>query len=323
MAGNLFQISNQVNLEAARVAFHAAFLQQLEAMGDDPLNALFMEVASSASVEEWDWLGDIPGFEEWKGDRKLGDVSAFKLQIVNKDWASGFRIHQNNFKDDRLGLFPPRIAGLAQKAKRHRFDLMVKLLLNGFAGNVFPEVGNGLAYDGAFLFSDSHATDGGPPQSNKLNAAALTIASLELAETKLKNMTTADGKDPLELGGTHLVVGPALEWTAKKLMGAELIANAAGTAADTNVHRNQYEVIVSRRIRGAQANHWFLADLSQPIKPFMFQLREEISTSAMIGNQGGQNDSEPRFKRGELWFGAEARYNVGAFAWQTIIGSNS
>lgn len=323
MAGNMFQVSNQVNLEAARVGFHAAFLQQLEAMGDDPINALYATVQSTGTLEEWDWLGDLPGFEEWKGDRKLGDLSAFKMQIANRDWANGFRVHQSNFKDDKLGLFPIRIAGLAQKAKRHRSDLMVKMMLNGFAGNVYPETGNGLAYDGAFLFSDSHSSDGGPNQSNKITSGALTFANLELAEQKLKNMTTADGKDPLELAGTHLIVGPALEFVAKKMMGAELVANAAGTAADTNIHRGHYEVIVSRRIRGAQANNWFVSDLSQPIKPFIFQLREEISTSAIVGNQGGDNDSEERFTRGTYKFGAEARYNVGAFAWQTIVGSNA
>ncbi len=323
MAGNMFQVSNQINLESARVGFHAAFMQQLEAMGDDPINALYATVPSTTSIEEWDWLGDLPGFEEWKGDRKLGDTSSFKMQITNRDWSSGLRVHQNNFKDDKLGLFPVRVAGLAQKAKRHRSDLMVKMMLNGFAGNVFPDTGNGLSYDGAFLFSDSHASDGGPNQSNKITGGALTIANLELAEQKLKGMNTADGKDPLELGGTHLIVGPALEFVAKKLMGSEVIANAAGTASDTNIHRNQYEVIVSRRIKGAQANNWFVADLSQPIKPFIFQLREEISTSALIGNKGGDGDSEPRFKRGEYWFGAEARYNVGAFAWQTIVGSNA
>jgi len=323
MAGNMFQVSNQINLEAARVGFHAAFMQQFEAMGDDPINALYAEVPSTGTLEEWDWLGDLPGFEEWKGDRKLGDVSGFKMQIANRDWSNGLRIHQNNFKDDKLGLFPIRVQGLAQKAKRHRSDLMVRMMLNGFAGNVFPDTGNGLAYDGAFLFSASHASDGGPAQSNYLGAVPLTFASLEAAETRLKNMSTADGKDPLDLGGTHLIVGPALEFVAKKLMGAELVANAAGTAADTNIHRNQYQVIVSRRIKGAQANHWFLADLSQPIKPFIFQLREEISTSAIVGNQGGDGDSVPRFQRGEYWFGAEARYNVGAFAWQTIVGSNA
>ena len=78
---------------------------------------------------------------------------------------------------------------------------------------------------------------------------------------------------------------------------------------------------MSKRLRGAYHNYWFLADTSTPIKPCIFQLREEISTSAIVGGQGTQNDSVPRFKKGEVWFGAEARYNVALFAFQSIIGS--
>lgn len=323
MAGNMFQIANQVNLDAARVAFHAAFMQALVNYEADPLEQMFMTAPSSSAAEEYNWLGDMPGFEEWIGDRKIGDTSAFKLQIINRDWSSGFAVHQNNFKDDKLGLFPTQVATLASTARSHRYDLMVKLMLNGFAGNVFTDVGNGLAYDGAFLFSDSHSSDGGPNQSNKISAGALTEANLDIAEQKLKNMTTHDGKNPLNLRGTHLIVGPALELRARKLMMAELTANAAGTAADTNVLRGKYQVIVSQRIRGAQANNWFLGDLSKPMRPFVFQLREEISTSAILGGQGSQNDSETRFKSGKLLFGAEARYNVASFWWQLIVGSNA
>lgn len=316
--GNMFNIAGQVNLDAARVGFHAAFMQQLEALGPDEIEKLYTEITSSTSIEEWDWLGDLPGFEEWKGDRKMGDLDAYKLRVVNKDWANGLRVHQNQFKDDKLGIFGPRVAGLAQKARRHRSDLMIQLLLNGFDGVQYPKVGNGLGWDGAFFFSTTHSNGGGPNQSNKLTSA-LSAASLEAAEKLLKQMTTADGNDPLELGGTHLVVGPALEVAAKKLVTQDLVATAAGTAPESNIHKGQYEVIVSRRIKGTQANYWFLADLSAPIKPVLFQLRQEIETSAIMG--GGSNDSEPRFQRGEYWFGAEARYNVAYFAWQSIVGS--
>jgi hypothetical protein len=41
---------------------------------------------------------------------------------------------------------------------------------------VFPEVGNGLAYDGAFLFSDSHATDGGPALAAQLEVRRKLVA---------------------------------------------------------------------------------------------------------------------------------------------------
>jgi phage major head subunit gpT-like protein len=320
MAGNMFQIGNQVNLEAARVGFHAAFMSKLEATGPDGLEALYAEVPSGNSIEEHNWLGDLPGFEEWKGDRKLSEFDAFKLRVVNRDWANGIRVHQNNFKDDKLGLFGVQVAMLAQKARRHRADLCVKAMLNGFTGNAFPEAGNGLAYDGALFFSNSHSSSGGPAQSNKLTTA-LSAASLETAEQMLGEMKTADGKDPLDLQGTHIICGPKLRAPATKLVTSELVPSAAGTASESNIHRGKYEVIVSRRITGAYDDYWFLADLSAPIRPMIFQLREDISSSAIMGGQGGAGDSVPRFKAGEYWFGAEARYNVAHFAWQTIIGS--
>jgi phage major head subunit gpT-like protein len=244
------------------------------------------------------------------------------MLIRNLDWSSGLRAHQNQFADDKLGLFPASIAMLAENAKNHRFDSMVQLLLNGFNGTVFPAIGNGLAYDGAFFFSNGHTVDGGPPQSNYMGPVPLTVSSMEAAETKLKTMKTADGKQPLRMRGSHLIVGPQLEWVAKKIVGTEVIANASGTAAETNIHKGQYEVIVSPRITDGQANNWFLSDLRRPIKPGIFQLRQDIITSAILGNIGGNNDSPVRFQRGEYWFGAEARYNVAPWAWQTIVGAN-
>ena len=320
MAGNMFQIGNQANLEAARVGFHVALMQSLIAVGPDPAEALYAEVPSTTSIEEHQWLGDLPGFEEWKGDRKLGEFDAFKLRVENKDWASGIRVHQNQFKDDKLGLFSMQVAGLAQKARRHRADLCIKQLLNGFAGNVYTDAGNGLGYDGAFFFSTSHTSSGGPTQSNKMTSA-LSASSLAEAERMLKAMKTADGKDPLELQGTHLIVGPKLEETANKLMKNDMVPSAAGTAPESNIHKGRYQTIISRRIAGDQDDYWVLADLSAPIRPMIFQLREDISSSAIVGGQGTQSDSVPRFKKGELWFGAEARYNVAYLAWQTIIGS--
>jgi hypothetical protein len=39
---------------------HAAFLQQLEAMGDDESDALYAMVTSTRTFEEWDWRGAGP-----------------------------------------------------------------------------------------------------------------------------------------------------------------------------------------------------------------------------------------------------------------------
>jgi phage major head subunit gpT-like protein len=318
MAGLQINTVSGEDLDAARVGFHAAFLGSLESVGPDPLEDLYAKIDSTSNAEEWEWLGDLPGFEEWKGDRKLAGLDQFKLRIENKNWASGLRVHQNQLADNRTGMLRLRIDGLAAKARKHRTDYAVKLLLNGFTGLAYPETGNGLGYDGAFFFSTTHQQQGySTVQSNKLTLALdADGVALETATQMLGAMKSYDGSEILDMSGTTLIVGPKLQFVAERLMGAEYLANGA-----SNIHRNRYRVLVSPRLTGAYDDYWFLADMSAPIKPLIFQMREEISTSAIVGNKGGSNDSLPRFQYGELWFGAEARYGAGYFEWRTIIGS--
>jgi phage major head subunit gpT-like protein len=302
-------ISNNADLDGARVGFHAAFLQQLEQAAVDPAEMLYTTVPSTGNLETWNWMGDLPGFEEWVGDRKMSGLEGFKLDVANKKWSNGLRLKNDDIKDDKLGLLAPQIQGLATKARRHRLDLMLKNLLNGFDGDNYPTVSNGLGYDGAFFFADTHK--GG--NDNKMTVA-LDAAGLTAAELLLESMTTYDGNDPLDVHGTTLIVGPKLRATAEKLLTQERLANG-----EDNYHRGKYKLLVSNRIRGTEDDYWFLADLSQPIRPFLFQMREEISTSALAGQDG--NNSMPGFQRDESWFGAQARYNVAYFEFRLIVGS--
>ncbi len=292
------------------------FMEKLEAAGIDPLLILSEEMPSSAAVEEHFFLGDLPGFEEWTQDRRMATLMAHKFRIVNKDWSNGVTIHKNEIADDQMGKVRPRIAGLAAKAARHKGDYMARCLINGFSGTAFPETGDGLSFDGALFFSDVHTLEGGPNQSNKLTVA-LTEAGLDSAEQKLAALTTWDGKDPLDMHGTHLIVGPKLEKTAKVLVGAAMLINAGGTAAGSNAYfMGKYQVVVSPRLSGTYDDYWFLADLSAPTKPFIYQPREPITTAA-------QTDwtNESMFKRGQMNFGAQARYGIGPWDWRTIVGS--
>lgn len=302
-------IAGDADLAPARVGFRAAFMQQLEQAAVDPLEMLYTTVPTNTPAEKLNWLGDLPGFEEWTGDRRLGGTEAFKLDLESKKWASGLRVKNDDVKYDRLGLLPAQISGLATKARRHRLDRMMQLIVNGFDGAQFPLVGNGLGYDGAFFFADAHR--GG--NDNKM-AAALDAAGLTAAELLLRSMTTYDGADPLDTYGTHLIVGPKLQATAEKLLTQERLANG-----EDNYHRGKYKLILSNRIRGTQDDYWFLVDLSKPIRPFLFQLVEEISTSAII-NQG-ENNSVPGFINDELWFGAQANYNMSYFEFRLAVGS--
>lgn len=304
-------IAERAKYANAEIGFHIAFFAALqEAQKEKALMALAKEVPSSTSVEEYHFMGDVPGFEEWKQDRAMGVMERKKISITNKPWSSGVSVHRDEIMDDKLGLANDNIAGLAQKAQRHRFDLMVKTLLNGFDGTAYPDLGDGLSYDGKFFFADNHAFG-----DNKMTVA-LTEAALDAAQQQLGEITTDDGKDPLDLSGTHLIVGKKLEAMALRLTQAGMLINAGGTAAGTNIYVGKFTVIVSPRLRGTYDDYWFLADLSQAVKPVIFQDREPITVAAQV-----DWSSEDMFKRGQMNFGAQARYNIGYYAPQTIVGS--
>lgn len=313
----VMNIANQANLDAARIGFHAAFLAQLGLVPNQPLEQAFAQLNSTTTTEEWDWIGDFPGFSEWISDRPMATLQAFKMRLANRDWSSGLRVHQNQFKDDKIGLFPLSTAGLAIAARQHRSDMMIQLLINGFAGTAYPDISNGLAYDGKFFFDTTRATG-----SNKLTTALDdTGAGLDAAELLMGSQTTYDGKRKLRITPSHLIVGPKLAPIARRLTTLDFIASVSGNATISNPYKGRFQVVIDPWLTGTFQNYWFLADLLQPVKPALFQLREDISTSAILGQQGGSNDSEPRFKRGEYWFGAEARYNVGYFEPRLIVGA--
>lgn len=312
-----FNIANQSNLDAARIGFHAAFLENLGLAEDLPLQQMLMEVPSTTSLEEWEWLSDMPGFEEWTADRILASMQAFKLRIANKDWSSGIRLNENNIKDDKLGLFPVQIGMLARKAKQHRAVFAAQLLINGFDGVQYPKTSNGLAYDGKFFFDTTRVTG----SNRHATALDLTGAGLVTAELLLESQQSYDLSEKLRIKGTHLIVGPKLRSIADQLMGSAFLANTAGTATQSNYFNGRYQVIQEPWLTGAYQNYWFLADLSQGVKPFLFQMREEISTSAVLGAQGSTNDSVPRFSKRELWFGAEARYNIAYLEPRLVVGA--
>ncbi len=326
-------VENQQNYVNAQIGFHAAFMSYLETLAPDPLEDLFMELPSTTAQEQHIFLGDIPGFAEWTSKREMGSLAAHGLAVINRNWASGIRIHRNQIEDDRLGLVLPRIQTLASKARKHRGKLCAELLINGFTGTQFGgDAGDGTGYDASLFFSATHALEGGPQQSNTLGATALTYAGLEAAITKMRQFTTYDGLDPLEVEPTHLIVGPALEFTAKRLLGQSTTVLVGGTGAtfetggQDNIHKGTLKLIVSPRIRSYPAQgsigaidaskYWYLGALGEPVKPFIFQNREPITVAAQTGW-----DSPEMFQEGILNFGAQARYNIANYDWRLMVGS--
>ncbi len=302
---------NQTKIDASQISFTTRFNMELAAV-EDPLREIAMEVPSTSATEHHDWLSSIPGLTEWLDDRRLTNLRAEQIIIVNKKWASGIRIARTDITDDRLGIVMPRIGELASKAGLHYGQRIVDTLINGFATT--SEFG--AAYDGVAFFASTHPRSelALSNQSNTAGGAALTTANYFAGRASMWKLTD-DWGDELAIIPDTLVVGPDLEQTALEIVQAELVPHASGSK--TNVAKGTARVIISPRLAGAQASHWFLLSLNRAVKPIILQIREAISTTQT------EATGEDAFMRDQLKFGANSRDNTGFGLWQFVYGSNA
>lgn len=177
-------------------------------------------VPSSTSEEKYAWLGTMPRFREWLGDRQLQSLKTHDYTIKNKSFENTIEVDRDDIRDDKIGIYTPLIQQLGAESKTHPDELVFAALQAGF---------NSLCYDGQYFFDVDHPVE------------------------------NADGSI-----GTWSNFG-----------------GGAGTA-------------------------WYLLDVSRPIKPVMFQKRQDY---AFVGMTDDQDESV--FMRKKFRYGVDARVNVG------------
>lgn len=299
------------------------FTEAMLGMTADPLSDIAWYMQSDGASEKFRFGGDVPEMEKMVGgEREFATLTNADFEIRNERFGAGITMHEDDLDDDRIGIYAPIVAQLGQNAAAFPSRYIGYYLLNGFAGNLFPEkkLGAGVAYTGSQFFSASHSM-GGPTQTNLVGSLALTEANLQTADLQLRKMRTWKGDRVLGMRGTHLIVGPKQEKAAIELIKSLWIINSGGTANRDNVYWNgRYTVMVSERIEigSAQENWWFLADLSKPaFKPVIWQSRRPIRSLSPNGP-----DSEALLQSGQLRFAVDARAGIGFFEPRCIVGAN-
>jgi phage major head subunit gpT-like protein len=106
-----------------------------------------MTVPSSASEEQYGWLGQFPQLRQWIGDRHVKALAAQGFTIKNLDFESTISVPENDMADDRMGIFKPMFQEMGRAAKIHPDTLVFGLLRDGFATKCF---------DGQFYFDTDH-----------------------------------------------------------------------------------------------------------------------------------------------------------------------
>jgi len=117
-------------------------------------NAVATTVPSSGSEEHYGWLGTMPRFREWLGDRVINSLSTGDYTIKNKNYEMSFGVDRDHIDDDKIGVYNPILKQAGQEAKTHPDELVWALMLAGF---------NTVCWDRQYFFDTDHpvmAADG-------------------------------------------------------------------------------------------------------------------------------------------------------------------
>ena len=161
-----------------------------------------------------------------------------------KSYGSTFAISRVAMVNDDLGAFRDwGIAAGRAAAETEAAVLWALLAQSSYAGPVMGE-------DGKRLFHTDHG-------NLAASGAAIDETTLSAARLALRTMKGLDGKTPIAATPKFLLVGPALETTAEKLLA--LITPAA--ASNVNPFAGKLELLVEPRLTG---NAWYVfADPAQ------------------------------------------------------------
>lgn len=255
------------------------------------------EVPSSTSEEHYGWIGQMPDMEEWLDERTIKNLSAYTYSIKNKSYESTIGIDRDELEDDRYGVYRPNFETMGAKAATAPDKTVFELLKAGFKE---------LCYDGKPFFSDEHKV-GEKTYSNKSDAK-LTQESFIAARTAIMSYVGDKGKS-LGLVPNMLLVPPALEMTARKILEADIVN------AETNITKGLAKIEVVSELAD-DPDAWYLLATNEPLKPLILQMRKKPKFTALT------KDDDPNvFLKKKYLYGVDGRWNAGFGFWQMAYGS--
>jgi phage major head subunit gpT-like protein len=149
-------------LQALRTAYNGLF-KRGQSTAKPKLLVLATRVTSSTKTETYGFLGAMPIFRKWVGDKRWKALAERAYQLINDAYEATTGIHKHQLADDNLGIFPAIFEGWGQEATLWP-DRVLTLALQ--QGHQTP------CFDNQNFFDASHPTydEAGSTYSN-LNAA--------------------------------------------------------------------------------------------------------------------------------------------------------
>jgi phage major head subunit gpT-like protein len=259
---------------AAEQVFRTIFNQALQAFAGvnawTRLAQLATEVPSTGPQEIYRWLADLPVFEEWIGDLNVDDIAESAYTLVNKHFAKGVGVDEDELADDKLGLIRSRIEMLAVRYLQHIGQQIEGLVLNGTTN---------LAFDGIAFFSDvSGVRLIDNLGTGTIGAAAPTVAQVE-ADIDTMRQTVMQFKDSkgITIGLVPMVFAghPKLERIFRTVMTSASDPSLSNAGASNPVRDMIRDFIPLPSATDVNDVYGFVVDM--PVKPFIYQNRQGLA----------------------------------------------
>ncbi|NBB51497.1 head protein [Rhizobium sp. CRIBSB] len=220
-------IITQTSLQALRTGFSTQFQNGLKTAA--PVSEpMVTTVTSGTKVETYGFLGDLPIFRKWLGEKRIRSLAEKSYVLTNESYEATLGIHKDKIEDDNLGLYGPIVEGWGQDAGQLKDRLAFEALRDG---HIRP------CYDGQNFFDTDHPVDAaGAPTTNMSGAGAVQPWFLVDLSRPLKPILYQNRKAPV----FHMVTDPQdshVFSTGEYLMGGEA-RGAAGYTLWQLAHRS-------------------------------------------------------------------------------------
>lgn len=257
-------------LDAAFLSFDTLF-QQVFNKTEVHWPKIATLITSDTEEQRHVWLSQLPELRKWVGERVVNNLRTRVTSVINDEFESTFAIPRAKFEDDKIGAYAPSVSMLGERSALWPDKLVIDALKAGTQVKT---------YDGQYFFDEAHPQDPDRPgvgtaQSNLFFSKALSAENYAAVRAAMMSYKDDFGV-PLEVVPDLLVVPPALETTARKILNAEFIGQVYGSntaaAMETNVLKGTADVLVLPRLAG-QDTTWYLLSTKRVVKPFIFQQR--------------------------------------------------
>ena len=295
---------NSVVDAGAAAAFVASFRMYEQ-------NDLFAEIGTIERTQKGEaripFLWYPPRMREWVGERLIGSLDGGMHIIPTRTYEATVAVPRTAIEDDQYGAIERAARGLASEYFRFLHQSYIDILANGSTLTTF---------DGQPLLSSNPATRG----ANNVNLVSqpLNLENLSAGIQAMGLYTEPDGR-PLGMRPTHLLVGPANEFTAKNLVQSQQLIMSGSTdrlQGMANPWAGTLTVLVSSYITDGD---WYLiAAGPNEYRPVIMVERSDVPVEFVAHTSP---DHESVFRRDSYEYGTRARVGFGAGAWYAVYAS--